>query len=158
MTVQHSIHVCSEYILIPVLKSFLFKMNSHIKPWSGVKAYLKHLVVCFCCDCETRWWRAGIGDTEGNEKGKKSGKSLFFFGTWEALDGFAMLPLKNDIVLRLRGACPKVAWSSKTIPLKSQEIYVLLACSFLSLFLVALGLCCHARACSSCEEWGLLSR
>ena len=69
--------------------------NRHIKPCSVVKAYLKHLVVYFCCDCETKWWRAGIGDREGNEEGKKTGKSLFFFDTWDALDGFAMLPLKK---------------------------------------------------------------
>ena len=70
--------------------------NSHIKPCSVVKAYLKHLV-CFCCDCETKWWWAGIGDMERNEKGKKSGKSLFvcLVGNWEALDVFAMLPNKK---------------------------------------------------------------
>ena len=137
MTVQLSVYVCCEYILIPVLKSFLFKMkNRHIKPCSVVKAYLKHLVVCFCCDCETKWWRAGIGDREGNEEGKKIWQKLVLFWYLRCFRWFcnaAFKKKKNDIVLRLRGSCPKVAWSSKTIPLKKSG-NLCITCLFFSFF------------------------
>ena len=45
MTIQLSVYVCYEYVFIPILDSFPFKIkNSHIKLCSVAKAYLKPLV------------------------------------------------------------------------------------------------------------------